>query len=88
MEDDVKPCGRLLCCLKYEDDTYSEEKKRFPKIGSRVKYDNKVVKVVGLNVISDLVKIDYDGNISFVPLKEIKKLPNRDKEDNNEARSH
>ena len=81
-------CGRLLCCLKYEDDTYSEEKKRFPKIGSRVKYDNKVVKVVGLNVISDLVKIDYDGNISFVPLKEIKKLPNRDKEDNNEARSH
>ena len=81
-------CGRLLCCLKYEDDTYSEEKKRFPKIGSRVKYDNKVVKVVGLNVISDLVKIDYDGNISFVPLKEIKKLPNRDKEDNNETRSH
>ena len=81
-------CGRLLCCLKYEDDTYSEEKKRFPKIGSRVKYDNKVVKVVGLNVISDLVKIDYDGNISFVPLKEIKKLPNRDKEDNNEPRSH
>lgn len=81
-------CGRLLCCLKYEDDTYSEEKKRFPKIGSRVKYDNKVVKVVGLNVISDLVKIDYDGNVSFVPLKEIKKLPNRDKEDNNEPRSH
>lgn len=81
-------CGRLLCCLKYEDDTYSEEKKRFPKIGSRVKYDNKVVKVVGLNVISDLVKIDYDGNISFVSLKEIKKLPNRDKEDNNESRSH
>lgn len=81
-------CGRLLCCLKYEDDTYSEEKKRFPKIGSRVKYDNKVVKVVGLNVISDLVKIDYDGNVSFVPLKEIKKLPNRDKEDNNETRSH
>ena len=79
-------CGRLLCCLKYEDDIYSEEKQRFPKIGSRVKYDNKIVKVVGLNVISDLVKIDYDSNISFVPLKDIKRLPNKDKEENNEQR--
>lgn len=68
-------CGRLLCCLKYEDETYTYEKKRFPKIGSKVKYDNKVVKVVGLNVISDLVKIDHEGNISFVDLKDIKIMP-------------
>lgn len=71
-------CGRLLCCLKYEDDTYTKEKQRFPKIGSRVKYDNKIVKVTGLNVISDLVKIEHDGNISFVPLSEIKILPPKD----------
>ena len=50
------------------------------------KYDNKIVKVVGLNVISDLVKIDYDTNISFVPLKDIKRLPNKDKEEYNEQR--
>jgi len=79
-------CGRLLCCLKYEDETYTNEKQRFPKIGSRVKYDNKIVKVVGLNIISDLVKIDYDGNISFVNLNEIKKLPPKDL--HNEQRSH
>lgn len=71
-------CGRLLCCLKYEDDTYTKEKQRFPKIGSRVKYDNKIVKVTGLNVISDLVKIEHDGNISFVPLSEIKILTPKD----------
>lgn len=81
-------CGRLLCCLKYEDETYSQEKQRFPKIGSRVKYDNKIVKVVGLNIISDLVKIDYDGNVSFVSLKEIKRLPSKDKERHNEQRGH
>lgn len=71
-------CGRLLCCLKYEDDTYTKEKQRFPKIGSKVKYDNKIVKVTGLNVISDLVKIEYDGNISFVSLDEIQILPPRE----------
>lgn len=71
-------CGRLLCCLKYEDDTYTKEKQRFPKIGSKVKYDNKIVKVTGLNVISDLVKIEHDGNISFVSLDEIQILPPRE----------
>lgn len=80
-------CGRLLCCLKYEDDTYTLEKKKFPKIGSKVRYGDKIVKVVGMNVISDLVKIDYDGNISFVSLDEIKILPHK-KDNNHESRSH
>ena len=26
-------CGRLLCCLKYEDETYTEYKKTLPKVG-------------------------------------------------------
>lgn len=71
-------CGRLLCCLKFEDDIYTAEKKRFPKLGSKVKYDNKIVKVIGLNVINDLVKIDYDGNVSFVSLEDIQVLPHKD----------
>lgn len=71
-------CGRLLCCLKYEDETYTLEKQRFPKIGSKVKYDNKIVKVTGLNIISDLVKIEHDGNVSFVSLNDIKILPVKD----------
>ena len=79
-------CGRLLCCLKYEDDIYSIEKQRFPKIGSKVRYEGKIVKVVGLNIISDLVKIDSDSNILFVPLSSIRMLPH--KENKNESRSH
>lgn len=81
-------CGRLLCCLKYEDQTYTIEKQRFPKIGSRVRYEDKIVKVTGLNVISDLVKIEHDGNVSFVHLKEIRMLPKKDKEFKNERRGH
>lgn len=64
-------CGRLMCCLKYEDDIYTIEKQRFPKIGSKVKFENTVVKVIGLNVINDLVKIDNSGAILFVKLDEI-----------------
>ena len=29
-------CGRLLCCLKYENDYYSEVYKQMPKVGSKV----------------------------------------------------
>lgn len=65
-------CGRLMCCLKYEDEIYSLEKERFPKIGSRVKYQDKDVKVTGLNVINDLVKIETNNGIVFVGLDEIK----------------
>lgn len=65
-------CGRLMCCLKYEDEIYSLEKERFPKIGSHVKYQDKDVKVIGLNVINDLVKIETNNGIVFGGLDEIK----------------
>ncbi len=65
-------CGRLLCCLKYEDEAYTELKKKFPKIGTRLYYNGKSVKVVGLNVISNLVKIEDDSGITFVSLDELK----------------
>ena len=29
-------CGRLMCCLKYENDYYSEVYKQMPKVGSKV----------------------------------------------------
>lgn len=81
-------CGRLLCCLKYEDDTYTQEKKRFPKIGSKVRFNGQVGKVVGLNILNDIVKVEHDGNVIFASLKEVKPLPHKDRENKNDKRSH
>lgn len=81
-------CGRLLCCLKYEDATYTQEKKRFPKIGSKVRYNGQVGKVVGLNILSDIVKVEHDGNVIFADLSEVKPLPHRDRENKYDKRSH
>lgn len=74
-------CGRLLCCLKFEDDLYTEAKQRFPKIGTKVKFENKMVRVLGINVINDLVKIESEGNISFVNLADVKILPPKENKD-------
>lgn len=46
-------CGRLLCCLKYEDDQYLEEKKKYPQIGTIIKYNNQKLKVTSLNLFKD-----------------------------------
>lgn len=82
-------CGRLMCCLKYEDEIYSLEKERFPKIGSRVKYQDKDVKVTGLNVINDLVKVETNNGIVFVGLDEIKfDKNNHAGKKNGKTRSH
>ena len=32
-------CGRLLCCLKYENETYKECKKNAPTVGKKIKVD-------------------------------------------------
>lgn len=65
-------CGKLMCCLKYEDDNYTELKKKFPPIDSTVKYLNKVYKVAGFNVFSEVVKIENEETTDFVKLSELK----------------
>lgn len=66
-------CGRLMCCLKFEDDIYTQEKKRFPKLGAKVFYEGKQYKVTSINVLNDTVKIEGEGTVLFVNLKEIQK---------------
>lgn len=65
-------CGKLMCCLKYEDDLYTEKKKEFPKMGSRVQYKSQTYKVTGLNILTNIIRIENDDNIDFVDVKEIK----------------
>ena len=43
-------CGRLLCCLKYENDNYTEYKKGLPNIGSKVKTEKGEGKVISVDV--------------------------------------
>ena len=51
-------CGRLLCCLNYEDEVYTEMKKAMPNIGQTFK-DNEVEgKVVSLNLLKRTATIE------------------------------
>lgn len=50
-------CGKLLCCLRYEDDVYSQEKTLYPKVNSPFVYDGKNVKVSSINILSKTVTL-------------------------------
>ena len=66
-------CGKLMCCLLYEDETYSKEAKAFPVIGSTFTKDKKTYKVLGFNIISKNIKCDGPDGIEFINLKDIKR---------------
>ncbi len=53
-------CGRLLCCLGYEDNVYTEYKKDLPKIGELVTYEGKTGRVFELNVLKKSYKLKTD----------------------------
>ncbi|WEB81175.1 PSP1 domain-containing protein [Vagococcus lutrae] len=50
-------CGRLMCCLKYENDTYEEAKRALPDFGKEVETPDGKGRVVGLNLLDRVVKV-------------------------------
>lgn len=65
-------CGKLMCCLKYEDDAYSDLKKYYPEIGTKVFIDKVEYEVTSINVISRMVKIDNEEDTKFLHLDDFK----------------
>jgi len=85
-------CGRLKCCLRYEDETYTELKKRLPHKNALVKTPGGEGKVLDSQILTQLVIVEYaDGNREAVGVEDVQviKRPEKakdkireDKEDN------
>lgn len=80
-------CGRLMCCLKYEQDSYEYLMKITPGIGDSVKTPDGVGTVVDVNMITGnlIVKPNTEDGIPYkVNRKDVKILKNRKKNVTNE----
>lgn len=51
-------CGRLMCCLKYENDNYEQAKREMPDIGDRVHTPDGIGSVTSLNLLERRVRVD------------------------------
>ena len=78
-------CGRLMCCLKNEEDTYEYLNSRLPGIGDRVVADDGLKgEVQSVNVLRQLVKVIVDvqdeKEIREYKVEQLKFKPRRKKE--------
>ena len=55
-------CGRLLCCLDYEYETYCCLRKNFPKSGKRIRTVNAVGVVDKINILTGNITLKLDDN--------------------------
>ena len=53
-------CGRLMCCLSYENDYYADVSKKMPKVGSEVSTLEGKGLVASVNMLKLLVKVKFD----------------------------
>ena len=57
-------CGRLMCCLKYEQEVYEEKLKNLPNIGAIVKTPDGKGEVDNVEILKEVVKVKFkDGEI-------------------------
>ena len=62
-------CGRLMCCLKYEQDSYEDLLKHTPKVGAIVKTADGKGVVEEVNLLTGKLRVKMDKNDNVVVVK-------------------
>jgi cell fate regulator YaaT (PSP1 superfamily) len=68
-------CGRLKCCLVYEQAGYAEMRKGLPKLGKRVISPRGEGRVVEVDVLRQRVRVSYGpGDTEVLPATEVRPM--------------
>jgi cell fate regulator YaaT (PSP1 superfamily) len=72
-------CGRLMCCLRYEDKTYADLKQRLPHKQTRMMTEDGPGTVIGTQILTQLAMIRLDnGRDAAYPIENLTKLARED----------
>lgn len=75
-------CGKLLCCINYENDLYKELRKFAPDIGDIVKTEEGLAKVLSCDVLNKNLKVKYieeDNKFGYLKLDDVEFIRSMDK---------
>lgn len=64
------PCGRLKCCLRFEEEAYKYNLDKLPKIGDVIKTKVGRGTVVSVHPLKQLVDLEIDGALVVYPYAE------------------
>ena len=62
-------CGRLMCCLKYENEVYEEKLKRLPSIGAIVQTPDGEGEVDYIETLREIIRVKVKDGDNFVSKK-------------------
>ena len=66
-------CGRLMCCLMYEHDSYVEARRRFPREGRSLRTGRGRERVVSVNIFNETITLrDAEGDVRVVTVADLK----------------
>lgn len=67
-------CGKLLCCIKYEDELYEELRENMPDVGDFVNTKDGKGRVISIQLIQQKVRVMFEeGTAAVYPVEEITK---------------
>ena len=75
-------CGKLLCCINYEDELYKELRKHAPDIGDIVETKDGPAKVLSCDVVNRNLKVKYvgeDNKFGYLKLDDVQFTPSMNK---------
>ena len=82
-------CGKLMCCLRYEEELYKENLKKLPKVGEivKVKGEKEKGKVTSVDILNLTVKVKFgiddedEERYETYPVEKIKMSPKHNKKE-------
>ena len=81
-------CGRLMCCLKYENEVYEEKLNRLPNVGAIVKTEDGEGEVDNIEILKERIRVKIKNEDGFTykkyDVKDVKIIKDAAKEQLNE----
>lgn len=82
-------CGKLMCCLRYEEELYKENLKKLPKVGEivRVKGEKERGKITSVDILNLTVKVRFgiddedEERYETYPVEQLKWTPRQNKKE-------
>lgn len=66
-------CGKLMCCLKYEDENYKCMRKGLPKLNAQIEYEGVKYRITSMNLLNQTAHIANKDNALDISLEDLRK---------------
>ncbi|MGI6510449.1 MAG: PSP1 domain-containing protein [Erysipelotrichaceae bacterium] len=74
-------CGKLMCCLKFEDEAYKKLRVGLPKLNTLVFYNNEKFRITSMNLLNNSARISNKENAVDLTIDELKEVLAANKKD-------